>query len=253
MPDEITFFDLVSLIKIKPGMTVEKYGGQINSSFFDGARVLGTLQQKKLISLSTQMPDQNPISTTETGTALIAEADTKAKQDFDHLDLEILTQMSKGKNTPEDIGQAVNVRSRDLAMHLYRVVKQDYATYEFVSGNVDIMLTEKGFAQVKVGMPVKPQPMPQPGAVMSQPTTTKSVMMQPPEMLQQRSKPSMAEQTMQAAQQPQGTMPPAEEATTNPEGMPEMPKGKSNRMIIIAAVIIIIIIILGYLYYAHII
>ncbi len=248
MPDEVTFFDLVSLVKIKPGITVERYGGLINSSFFDGARVLGTLQQKKLITLSTAMPDQNPITVTDTGKQLIAEADSKAEQDFDHLDLEILTQIQKGKNTPEDLGAAVNVRPRDLAMHLYRLSKTDYATYELVNGTVSMMLTEKGFAQTKAGMPMKPQPAP--SAVMGQSTVTKSIMMQPPEMLgqkQQGTPPAPPQpQPQPSGMKPTAPMPPKMEGGAMPE------KKKGHKLLYILIVIIIIIIIAaGYAYYAH--
>lgn len=153
MSDDITFTDLVAIIKIKPDTTVEKYGGLINSSLFDAANVLGTLSQKKLISFTTAMPGQNPIMLTEAGKNLMAEADSRAAGEFDHLDLTILQQMQKGMNTPADIAKAINISPRDLAMHLYRMMKQGYSTYEFRSGIVTVMLTEKGFAQAKAGMP----------------------------------------------------------------------------------------------------
>ncbi len=181
MPDEITFFDLAALIKIKPGTTVEKYGGMINSSFFDGANVLGTLSQKKLVSLSTAMPDQNPITITDVGKQLINEAEGRSKGEFDHLDLAILTAVSSGKTLPLDIGKAVNVRPKDLAMHLYKLNSTDFLTYEFVTNNVNIMLTEKGFAQVKAGMPQKAPP-PQSQSQQQGPHRITTIP-QPPEML----------------------------------------------------------------------
>jgi hypothetical protein len=246
MPDEVTFFDLVTLMKIKPGITVERYGGLINSSFFDGAKVLGTLQQKKLISLTTAMPDQNPITVTDTGKQLIAEADNRATQEFDHLDLEILIQVSKGKSNPDDLGRGVNVRPKDLAMHLYRLTKQDYATYELVSGTVNIMLTEKGFSQSKTGMPVKPQPQaPQQATVTGGPGAT---VPQPPEMM-------TMQQQMGGAQAPMGSssMGPAAQAAPE-EAKPEQPMehhGHTKRNAIILLVVVIILVVVGYLYYTH--
>ncbi len=153
MSDDITFTDLAAIIKIKPDTTVEKYGGLINSSLFDAANVLGTLSQKKLISFTTAMPGQNPIVLTEAGKNLMAEADSRAAGEFDHLDLTILQQMQKGMNAPADIAKAINISPRDLAMHLYKMMKQGYSAYEFRSGIVTVMLTEKGFSQAKAGMP----------------------------------------------------------------------------------------------------
>jgi predicted transcriptional regulator len=251
MPDEITFFDLVALLKIKPGTTVERYGGLINSSFFDGANVLGTLSQKKLVSISTAMPDQNPITVTDIGKQLIGEAETKGKEDFDHLDLAILTQMSNGKAEPSEIGKAVNVRSRDLAMHLYRLSAQDYATYEFVNGSVNLMLTEKGFAQVKAGMPIKPVPPPE--QIMSETDSTMdqtpktTTMMQPPEMLQQK--------TIKSQQVPMQSAPTMTTPTPDAE-QPQAPtdagsKPKTSKKLIILIVVVTILLIVSYLYYAH--
>jgi hypothetical protein len=254
MPDEITFFDLVALLKIKPGTTVERYGGLINSSFFDGANVLGTLSQKKLVSISTAMPDQNPITVTDIGKSLLSEAETRGKEDFDHLDLAILTQMSNGKAEPSDIGKSVNVRSRDLAMHLYRLSVQDYATYEFVNGSVNLMLTEKGFAQVKAGMPVKPTPPPEPmvpqqASPMDQ-TPKQTSMMQPPELLQPKPM-----KIQQVPMNPSVTMPPPAPDTAQPQAPMDVapkPKGSmKDRILIVAAIIVTILLILSYLYYIH--
>ena len=252
MPDEVTFFDLVTLMKIKPGITVERYGGLINSSFFDGAKVLGTLQQKKLISLTTAMPDQNPITVTDTGKQLIAEAEDRGKQEFDHLDLETLIQVSKGKSTPEDLGKSVNVRPKDLAMHLYRLTKQDYATYELVSGNVNIMLTEKGFAQSKAGMPAKPQPQPPMQPQMAQQTPgmgPTTAVPQPPEMMNMQ-KPAATLSEM-------GMTPPVPDQSGQTVNAPEAPtpetehKSYNKRNAIIFLVIILILAVIGYLYYTH--
>lgn len=265
MADEVNFFDLVALLKIKPGVTVERYGGLINSSFFDGATVLGTLQQKKLVSLTTAMPDQNPITVTETGKQLLTEADDRAKQEFDHLDLEILVQVSKGKTTPEDLGKAVNVRPKDLAMHLYRLTKQDFATYELASKNVTMMLTEKGFSQSKAGMPVKPQPtQPQPQTVQQAPDPSKPTSVpQPPEMMKMQQPPISIQQqptvggpTPTSAQQATG---PSQSGTPPNAGGTPPTTGKEhkgmplNKNLIIGIIVVVVIVVLGYLFYAKII
>ncbi len=245
MPDEINFFDLVTLMKIKPGITVERYGGLINSSFFDGAKVLGTLQQKKLISLSTAMPDQNPITVTDVGKQLITEADDRANQEFDHLDLEILVQVSKGKSTPEDLGKTVNVRPKDLAMHLYRLSKQDYVTYELASGTVNIMLTEKGFSQSKTGMPVKPQPQTAQQAVAAGGPAT--ALPQPPEMMAMQQA-TGGSRTPNDPNSSPAAAPTKEE--TNAEA-PAAPPSHKRRNTIIIFVVLVAIAAVGYLYYTH--
>ncbi len=47
MQDTINFIDLVALSRITPEATVERFGGLINSSFFDASNILGTLKQKE--------------------------------------------------------------------------------------------------------------------------------------------------------------------------------------------------------------
>lgn len=251
MPEEVTFLDLVALIKIKPDTTVEKYGGMINSSLFDAANVLGTLSQKKLISFTTAMPGQNPITLTDQGKQLINDAQQRSNTEFDHLDLAILTQMSTGKSNPVEIGKLVNVRPTDLAMHMYKMVQQDYATYEFRSGMVSAMLTEKGFAQVKVGMPMKPpmpaqnmQQMPQ----MQQPMAKqqqKPMMAADPMMQGQEMKPAGQSQAMPMEGQAQA--PGAPMANAQPEMKAKASKGSWAKGIIVLVVIIIIVGALAYL------
>ncbi|MGC8649025.1 MAG: hypothetical protein ACP5UN_02300 [Candidatus Micrarchaeia archaeon] len=153
MSDEVNFFDLAALLKIKSDTTMEKFGGMLNSSYFDGANIAATLSQKKLINFNTSLPGQSMITLTDEGRQLIEEANSKAQAEFNHLDFAILVQIANNRKTPSEIGSAVNVRPKDLAIHLYKLAQQDFVSYEFRSGNVFIMLTEKGFSQVKTGMP----------------------------------------------------------------------------------------------------
>ncbi len=156
MPDEPNFMDLVTLLRVKPDSTVERFGSAINSSFFDASNILGTLKQKGLIDFTTMFGSQNAISVTDLGRQLISEAEAKAPTIFDHLDMEILKQLSGGKRSITDLSGAVNVRPKDLALHIYKLSAQQYLDYELSSGKLSIMLTEKGFMQVKQGMPAEP-------------------------------------------------------------------------------------------------
>ncbi|MCL4389550.1 MAG: hypothetical protein M1528_01500 [Candidatus Marsarchaeota archaeon] len=157
MVDEINFLDLVSLSSITPNLVVEKFGGKINSSFFDGSNILGSLRLKGLVDFTANFPGQSVITVTDAGKQLLSDAEEKAKTPFDAVDFAILTQLQSGKRSYVDLGGAVNLRPIDLALHLYKMGKQQYIIYEIKNGNVDIMLTEKGLMQAKTGMPA-PQP-----------------------------------------------------------------------------------------------
>ncbi len=157
MPNEINFIDLVMLRRIKPDTTVEKFGGLINSSFFDASNALGTLKIKGLVDFTTYVPGQNAITITAMGKQLLDESDTKAKMPFDQLDLTILKQLSTGKRNLADLTTAVNLSTKDLAMHLNKLNDMAYLSADIRNGSLDISLTEKGFMQAKSGMPEQPQ------------------------------------------------------------------------------------------------
>ncbi|MEM0149773.1 MAG: hypothetical protein QXW10_02665 [Candidatus Micrarchaeaceae archaeon] len=164
MAEDLNFVDLVALSRIKPDTVVEKFGGMINSSFFDASNILGSLKQKGLIDFTTSFPGQSAITVTDQGKQVLQESEERAKSDFDMLDLTIITQLSGGKRGLPDLGSAVNVRQRDLAMHLFKLASQQYISYDIRNGNIDIALTEKGFLQVKSGMPKPKQPQVQQAA-----------------------------------------------------------------------------------------
>src|SRR5271167_4142556 len=121
MLDNINFIDLVALMRLTPDSTVERFGGLINSSFFDASNILGSLKQKGLVDFITQFPSQSAITVTEQGKQLITEAQEKAATTVDKLDMEILSQISKGNKTLQDLSTVVNVTSKDLAMHLNKL------------------------------------------------------------------------------------------------------------------------------------
>jgi len=151
MLDNLNFIDLVALTRITPESTVERFGGTINSSFFDASNILGTLKQKGLVTFVTAFPSQSALSVTEEGKKLIDEVKEKAKSPFDNLDMAILTHLSNGKRTLNDVTAELNVTSKDLAFHLYKMSEQEFISYELRNGNMTLMLTEKGFLKVKEG------------------------------------------------------------------------------------------------------
>ncbi len=165
MSSEPNFIDVVALTRITPQTYVENFGSAINSSFFDASNILGTLRMKKLVDFETNFPGQNEIKITETGNKLLQDLSAKAESEFDHLDMEIIEQLSKGKRSLPDISGAINIAETDMAMHLYKLSKQGFATYEIRNGVIAISLTEKGFMRAKEGMPQKAQAQaPQPEA-----------------------------------------------------------------------------------------
>ncbi len=156
MADEINFMDLMALKKLSPDSVVEKFGGLVNSSFFDASNMLGSLKIKGLVDFTTAVPGQNHIEITDIGKQLLNDAEAKAALPFDQLDLEILKNLSGGKRSMNDITSALNIRPKDLAMHINKLSVNQFMNAEFRNGNIDLMLTEKGFMQAKEGMPRMP-------------------------------------------------------------------------------------------------
>ncbi|HVC57988.1 MAG TPA: hypothetical protein VND15_00760 [Candidatus Acidoferrales bacterium] len=212
MASDINFIDLIALSRVKTDTVVEKFGSLINSSFFDASNILGGLKQKGLVDFTTTFPGQSALTITDLGKTTVVEANDKAKGEFDHLDFAVISELAKGKRSLTDITGAVNVTSRDLAMHLYKLAEQQYLSYEFRNGSIDITLTEKGFLQVQNGMPVAP---PVPGAPQTVP--------------------------VQPAPDAQAAQPPATEpaATVPPVPAPMM----GNRMLIMGVATIVVIIV----------
>jgi predicted transcriptional regulator len=156
MPDEINFLDLAALARITPDSVVEKFGGVINSSFFDASSILATLKQKGLIDFTTAFPGQSAITITDLGKQLLNDAHDKANTPFDQLDLAILTQLSAGKRNVKELNQSVNVTQKDFALRIYKLAQNAFLSYDVRNGDVSVALTEKGFLQVKSGMPPQP-------------------------------------------------------------------------------------------------
>lgn len=140
-----TFIDLVALTKIGPDSTVERFGGTINSTFFDASSILAGLKLKGLVEFVTTMPGQSALKITEGGTSLIAGANQKATEQPDALDSSILAQLAKGRRGLSDLNSSVNVTQKDLAMHLFKLTSQGYVSYDLANANMNLYLTEKGF------------------------------------------------------------------------------------------------------------
>ncbi len=162
--DNINFLDLIALTRIKPETSVEKFGSEINSSFFDSSNILGTLKQKGLIDFTVNFPEQNKIIITDIGKKLIDDANSKAETEFDLLDLEILKQLSVAKRHLTDLSSTLNIISSDLALRLYKLLKQNFISYTIHNANIELMLTESGFMKIKssqqqAATEIKPEPI----------------------------------------------------------------------------------------------
>ncbi len=155
MPDEITFMDLASLLKITPNTPLEKLGSALNASIFDASNMAGSLKQKDLITFTANYPGPNTITITDAGKALIQEADAKSTTPIDPLDDSILNQLSGGKRLPIELQNTLSIRPRDLAMRLYKLNKQNLLIYELKNGGVELLLTEQGFLRSKSTQPPK--------------------------------------------------------------------------------------------------
>jgi hypothetical protein len=168
MADDVNFLDLACLLRITPDTTLEKLSSAINANFFDASNLAGTLKQKGLIDFSSYYPGPNTIVISEVGKTLIAEADGRSTEQFDNLDQEILFQLSGGKRLPLELQNTLNIRSKDLALRLYKLFKQGFIVYDLKSGTVGLQLTENGFIRAKANQPQAPAaataPAPQPDA-----------------------------------------------------------------------------------------
>jgi len=151
--EDINFLDMACLMKIGPDTVMEKFGGLINTSFFDASTIAGTLKQKGLIEFTNDYPGPNGLLVSPLGKTLLGEAETKSTEQFDMLDSTILQQLSGGKRLPVELGYSLNIRSKDLAFRLYKLYKQNYIIYDLKNGGVELLLTEGGFLKIKSIMP----------------------------------------------------------------------------------------------------
>jgi len=145
MGDEITYLDLLVLRKVDAEATVEKFGQQINTSFFEAANILGTMKIKGLVDIQSSIGGQSPLVVTGTGTDALATAMQKAAEPIDSLDQAILKAIGGGARELTLLTNTLNIRSTDLAFHLHKLKSQDYIDHDVRSAKVMLSLTEKGF------------------------------------------------------------------------------------------------------------
>jgi len=143
--EDLTFSDLAVLERIDETTVLEKFGTKINSSFFDAANMLGTLKQKGYVDLKSQSLGPTPVVLTDTGKGVLALSREKAAQELEQLDEVMLSLIANGLKDPKAIVDKLNMRSSDVAYHLQRLISQDFASYVFRSGRIELSLTDQGF------------------------------------------------------------------------------------------------------------
>ena len=143
--EDTNYLDLIILKKIDASSSVEKFGTLINTSFFETANLLGTLKVKGLLDIQSSMGGQSPVSLTGEGKELLEHASRKAAEEFDDLDIAILSAMAGGVRDLGVLASAINIRPKDLAFRLNKLKVSDYIDYEVRAGKVFLSLTEKGF------------------------------------------------------------------------------------------------------------
>ncbi len=141
---DITFMELIVLEKMEKNTIIDSFGSQINSSFFDTAGLMGTLQVKNLIKIKPTV-GRSIADRTELGEKILAEATKKSKESIDELDHAILRTTASGARTFGGLLSELNIRGGDLSYHLYKLVQQGYIDYIIRNIEVFISLTEAGF------------------------------------------------------------------------------------------------------------
>ncbi|VVB73943.1 Uncharacterised protein [uncultured archaeon] len=158
LPKDLTILDLVVLEKVEKDSVMDSFGGKLYSSFFDTASLMGTLQVKKLIQINSSI-GRSIVNRTEYGEHVLLSAQERANEPLDGLDHAILKAIASGARTFESIRSELNIRSDDLSLHIFRIIKQGYADYEIRNAKLGLNLTENGF-KLTGFVPKKPQAAP---------------------------------------------------------------------------------------------
>ena len=143
--NELTFLDLVILKKIDANSSVENFGSQINTSFFETANLLGTVKIKGYVNIESSLGGISKVAITDAGMGILALAEKKAAEPIEPLDNALLHALAGGAKDPEALQSQLNIRSGDLTYHINKMVVQSFMDYEVHSGRVGLMLTEQGF------------------------------------------------------------------------------------------------------------
>jgi hypothetical protein len=166
--NELTFLDLAILKKVDADSSVEKFGSIINTSFFETANLLGNVKIKGYVNIESSVGGISSVKITDAGTSLLTVAEQRSKDPVEPLDNAILHEVAGGNKELESLQAKLNIRSGDLAFHLYKLVVQGFMDYEVRSAKVTFVLTEQGFnatggvrVQQKLdtpGSPAAPEP-----------------------------------------------------------------------------------------------
>jgi len=143
--NELTFLDLIILKKIDANSSVENFGSQINTSFFETANLLGTVKIKGYVNIETSIGGISKVTITDAGMGILTLAEKKAAEPIEPLDNALLHALAGGAKDPETLQSSLNIRSGDLAYHINKMAVQCFMDYEVRSSKVNLMLTEQGF------------------------------------------------------------------------------------------------------------
>ena len=155
LPKDLTILDLVVLEKVEKDSVMDSFGGKLYSSFFDTASLMGTLQVKKLIQINSSI-GRSIVNRTEYGEHVLLSAQERADEPLDGLDHAILKAIASGARSFEAVRSELNIRSDDLSLHVFRIMKQGYSDYEVRNAKLSLNLTENGF-KLTGFVPKKPQ------------------------------------------------------------------------------------------------
>jgi len=148
--DNLTYLDLLVLLKLDENSVIERFGPVINTSFFETANLLGSLKVKGYLDLESSIGGMSRISITEHGRQVMHQCEQKTLEPLDSLDEAILSTIATGVSDSERLAQRLNVRPADLAVHLNKLCVQAFIESTVKSAKVGIALTEKGFNKVGI-------------------------------------------------------------------------------------------------------
>jgi len=144
---QLTFLDLAAMLKIDDATTVENFGGRINSSFFEGANLLGSLKLKGYVEFTATV-GTNPVGLSEKGKNILLLLEKESEKEIGELEHAVLESIAEGYNKPDKVSSKLNVSEKDVAVNLYRLLKKGYLEHSFRNGKVTVVLTEKGFSSI---------------------------------------------------------------------------------------------------------
>ena len=148
MMNELNFLDLVILKRVDADSSVEKFGGIINTSFFETANLLGTIKIKGYIDIESSVGGISKVTLTDAGNSILQVAEQRGKEPIDALDNAILHALAGGAKELESLTSQLNIRAADLSIHLNKLASQGFIDYTVRSAKVSFMLTEQGFNSV---------------------------------------------------------------------------------------------------------